>query len=140
MPSKKIKIECGGAGWGTKISVDGKDLLKEVPGIYGIELGIFVDGVTELKLHQRATPVEFNGKVKLIEVFGKENYCLIDREDIPFLKQAKKAITELEIMKRELDAALEKREWLDEARKILPESLFAYLEKRIREKEILTKK
>ena len=140
MPSKKIKIECGGMGRAAKISVGGKDLLKEVPGIYGIELGIFVDGVTELKLHQRATPVEFNGKVKLIEVFGKENYCLIDREDVPLLKQAKKAVTELEIMKKELDAALEKREWLDEARKVLPESLFAYLEKRMLEKEILTKK
>ena len=90
--SKKIKIECGGVGWGTKISVDGKDLLKEVPGIYGVELGIFVDGVTELKLHQRATPIEFNGKVKLIEIFGQENYCLIDRK---YIQDLKKQIEEL---------------------------------------------
>ena len=89
---KKIKIECGGAGWGTKIFVDGKDLLKEVPGIYGVELGIFVDGVTELKLHQRATPVEFNGKVKLIEIFGEKNYCLIDRK---YIQDLKKQIEEL---------------------------------------------
>lgn len=78
--SKKIKIECGGAGWGTKISVDGKDLLKEVPGIYGVELGIFVDGVTELKLYQRATPVVFEGKAKIIKVFSDEEYCLVDRQ------------------------------------------------------------
>ena len=91
---KKIKIECGGAGWGTKISVDGKDLLKEVPGIYGIEFGIFVDGVTELKLHQRATPVEFNGKVKLIKVFGKESYCLVDPQYMEELKADLKKETE----------------------------------------------
>lgn len=89
MTSKKIKIECGGAGHDTKISVDGKDLLKEVPGIYGIELGIFVDGVTELKLYQRARPIEFNGKVKLIEVFGKESYCLVDPQ---YIKELKKQI------------------------------------------------
>ena len=100
---KKIKIECGGAGWGTKISVDGKDLLKEVPGIYGVELSIFVDGVTELKLHQRATPVEFNGRVKLIEIFGKENYCLIDREDIPLLNEIKKSTKSLKLLKKELE-------------------------------------
>ena len=87
MSNKKIKIKCGGAGHDTKISVDGKDLLKEISGIYGIELSIFVDGVAELTLHERVSPIEFTGKVKLIKFFGKENYCLIDPQYLKELKE-----------------------------------------------------
>ena len=103
--SKKIKIECGGAGWGTKISVDGKDLLKEVPGIYGVELGIFVDGVTELKLHQRATPVVFEGKAKIIKVFSDEEYCLVDRD---YLKELRKEMDGLKKERDELSKLIKK--------------------------------
>ena len=94
MTDKKIKIECEGAGRDTKISVDGKDLLKEIPGIYGIELSIFVDGVAELKLHQRVSPIEFNGKVKLIKFFGEESYCLVDPQYLKELKEELKKQTE----------------------------------------------
>ena len=87
MTSKKIKIECEGAGRDTKISVDGKDLQKEIPGIYGIELSIFVDSIAELKLYQHAPPVVFEGKVGIIRVFGKDNYCLVDPEYIKKLKE-----------------------------------------------------
>lgn len=87
MASKKIKIECGGVGWGAKISVDGKDLLKKVPGIYGIELGIFVDGVTELKLYQHGTPVVFEGEAKIIKIFGEKDYCLVTRDYVDDLRK-----------------------------------------------------
>lgn len=87
MTSKKIKIVCGGAGHDTKISVGRKNLLKELPGIYGIELSIFVDNVVELKLYQHAPPVVFEGKAKIIRVFGKEDYCLVDPEYIKELKE-----------------------------------------------------
>lgn len=85
---KKIKIESPkGIGHATKIYVDGEDLTKIVPGIYGIELSIFVDDVVNLKLHQHAPPVLFEGKVGIIEVFGKENYCLVDPQYIGELKK-----------------------------------------------------
>lgn len=85
--SKKIKIECGGMGRAAKISVGGKDLLKEVPGIYGIELGIFVDGVTELKLYQHGQPVVFEGEAKIIKIFGEKEYCLVTRDYVDDLRK-----------------------------------------------------
>lgn len=111
MTSKKIKIECEGVGHSAKISVDGKDLLKEVPGIYGIELSIFVDNVVELKLYQHAPPVLFEGKAKIIKIFGKENYCLVDPQHFEELKKLiekvkkgrKKAFEEANILIQEND-------------------------------------
>lgn len=87
MSSKKIKIECQGAGHTTKIYVGGKDLIKAVPGIYGVELSIFVDDIVKLKLYERAHPVVFRGKAKIIEIFGEENYCLVDPQYIEGLKK-----------------------------------------------------
>jgi len=31
-------------------------------------------------------PTEFIGKAKVIEIFGEENYCLVDREYVEKLK------------------------------------------------------
>ena len=106
MTSKKIKIECEGVGHSTKISVDGKDLLKEIPGIYGIELSIFVDNVVELKLYQHAPPVLFEGKAKIIKIFGKENYCLVDPQYFEELKK------EIERVKKGRKKAFEKADSL----------------------------
>jgi len=105
MPSKKIKIECGGMGRATKISIGGKDLLKEVPGIYGIELRIFVDGVTELKLYQHGKPVVFEGEVKLIKVFGDKEYCLVNKQ---YDRDSKQRIVDLKKEILSLKAELKK--------------------------------
>jgi len=102
--SKKIKIECEGAGWGTKISVDGKDLLKDL-GIYGVELSIFADGVTELTLHQKGEPVVFDGKAKIIKVFGEEEYVLVDKE---YVNELKGKMRELEKENQELHKLIKK--------------------------------
>lgn len=84
--SKQIRVECGGAGWGTKIYLDDEDLLEKITGIYGVKFQVFVNGVTELKLYQRGKPFKFTGKVKVLEVFGEENYCLVDRKYVEELK------------------------------------------------------
>ncbi|NVM21309.1 MAG: hypothetical protein HWN68_05970 [Desulfobacterales bacterium] len=84
--SKQIRVECEGAGFGTKIYLDDEDLLKKITGIYGVKFQVFCDGVTELKLYQQGKPFKFTGKAKVLEIFGEENYSLIDRSYIEGLK------------------------------------------------------
>jgi len=84
--SKELQIKCGGVGSRTEIYVDGENLFEKVKGIYGVEFKVFVDGVTEVKLYRRGKPFRFDGKAKIIEIFGEENYCLIDREYLEVLK------------------------------------------------------
>lgn len=85
--SKQIKIECGGVGHKAKIYVDGKDLLKQVPGLYGIELRIFVDEVVQLKLYQHGKPVVFEGEAKIIKIFGEKEYCLVTCDYVDDLRK-----------------------------------------------------
>ena len=105
--AKKIKIECPeGKSWDTKVYLDGKDLLKILPGIHGIEFTDFVsDGLIELKLHLTGLPVEFNGKAKIIEIFGEESYCLIDRS---YIEELKGKIKELRKENQELHKLIKK--------------------------------
>lgn len=86
--SKKLRIECpDGISWKTKVYLDGKDLLEMLPGICGIEFEDFVDNVVKIKIHLTAQPIEFIGKAKIIEIFGKENYTLVERGYIEGLKK-----------------------------------------------------
>ena len=103
--SKQIRVECGGAGFGTKIYLDDEDLLKKITGIYGVKFQIFVDGVTELKLYQRGKPFKFTGKAKVLEIFGEENYCLVDRE---YVEELKGKIKELKKENQELHKLIKK--------------------------------
>ena len=95
--SKELRIEAPGVGHGTKIYLDGEDLCQKIKGIYGIEFKVFVDDVTRVTLHQVAPPVKVTTKAKVIEVFGEEDYMIVDREyfdglleEIAELKKPKK--------------------------------------------------
>lgn len=104
--SKKVKIECpDGVSWKTKIYLDGKDLLKMLPGIRGIEFKDFVDGVIELRLHLVGQPTEFIGRARVIEIFGEENYRLVDRD---YIEELKKRIEGLKKENQELHKLIKK--------------------------------
>lgn len=103
--SKKIKIECpDGVSWKTKIYLDGKDLFEMLPGVCGIEFEDFVGGVIKLKIHLVGQPTEFIGKAKIIEIFGKENYTLVERG---YVEELKKKIKEIKKEKDELKFQIE---------------------------------
>ena len=68
--TKPIKIITNKAGWDTKILIDGKDITKEIGGIFEISINIRVDALPLITIHRYGKKIDFESKAYKLDIIN----------------------------------------------------------------------